>query len=166
MKEKSNKDNTSGKVYVEKNKIYWIYDNKAILEIDANDILVIGEYTNTDGPWFDDWFMTFVTKDGNWRSIPWYVDNRDELTQFLCAKFQPDLNLSFMLGSTDWDSVVRYPLKLKGQKLFKIIPSDKYKHPKTFLDKVIASIGLGKFDTSFSVDLTDEVKQELKNISK
>ena len=61
-------------------RVFWDYDNKNIFQIDINDIVVIGEYTNSDGPYFDDWFITFVTKDGQWQSIPWYADNIDELT--------------------------------------------------------------------------------------
>jgi hypothetical protein len=163
MQKQKDKENISGKVRIVENKIYWDYFNKTILEIDVNNIVVIGEYTNTNGPWFDDWFITFVTKDGNWQSIPWYVENRDQLTHFLCNQFQSDLNVSFLTSSTIWDSVVRFPATLKGQKLFITTPSDKYKVPKSLLDKIVSSIGFGSFDTSFTVDITDNVKNEVRN---
>jgi len=69
MQGKLHKDNTSGKVRLQDDQIFWDYDNKNILEIDINEIVVIGEYTNSDGPYFDDWFLTLVTKDGQWQSI-------------------------------------------------------------------------------------------------
>lgn len=165
MQGKKHKSNSSGVVHLQDDIIYWDYDNKNILQINFNDIIVIGEYTNTDGPYFDDWFLTFVTKDGQWQSIPWYADNIDELTEVLCKRFLPDLNVSFLTGSTEWESVIRYPKRLNNEPLFKLISTETYKEPKRFFDKLLSSIGLGGFDTTNNVDLTDEVKKEIKYAS-
>lgn len=119
-----------------------------------------------NGPWFDDWFLTFVTKDGNCFNIPWYADNIDKLTKVLCNRFQSDLNVSYLTNSTTRNSIVRYPSNLKGHTLFVLTPSKKHKEPKTFLDKILSSVGLGNFDTTKDVDLTDEVKKELTNASR
>jgi hypothetical protein len=64
MQRQIKKENSSGIVRLQGDKIFWGYENKNILQIDINDIIVIGEYTNSDGPYFDDWFLTFVTRDG------------------------------------------------------------------------------------------------------
>ena len=163
MKQKTHNDTSSGIVRLQNDKILWDYDNKNILQIAINDIVVIGEYTNSDGPYLDDWFLTFVTKDGNWQNIPWYADNIDELTNLLCDKFQSDLNVSFLTGSTEWASVVRHPTHLKNKTLFKVTPTESFKEPKTFFDKLLSSIGFGGFDTTKYVDLTEEVKSEVTN---
>ena len=166
MEKQIHKDTSSGIVRVQDDKIFWEYDNKVILEIDVRHIVVIGEYTNSDGPYFDDWFLTFVTKDGQWQSIPWYADNRDELLKYLSEKFQPDFNISYLTGSFEWKSIVRHPTNLKGKALFKLTPTEKYKEPKTIFDKILSSVGLGGFDTTKYVDLTEEVKNELTNASR
>jgi hypothetical protein len=166
MQKQKNKENSSGNIHFDHDKIFWGYQEKNIIEIDLNDISIIGEYTNSDGPWFDDWFLTFVTKDGQWQSIPWYADNIDQLTQVLCNKFQSDLNGSFLTGSTNWDSVIRHPTHLKNKTLFKLTPTEYYKEPKTLLDKLLSSIGVGNFDTTKYVELTDEVKNELTNANR
>jgi len=165
MQEKIHKDTSSGIVRLQDEKIFWDYDNKNVLQININDIVVIGEYTNSDGPYFDDWFLTFVTKDGQWQSIPWYADDIDRLTSFLCDRFQPDLNGSFLTGSTEWASVIRHPIHLKNKTLFKLTPTETFKETKTFFDKLLSSIGFGGFDTTKYVDLTEEVKSELANAS-
>ena len=160
---KTHKDNTSGKVRFENDHIFWEYDNKNILQIDINTIAIIGEYTNSDGPYLDDWFLTFVTKDEQWQSVSMYADNIDVLTQLLTDRFQQDINMCYLAGSTHWKSIVRYPEHLKGEPLFKLTHSENYKEPKNMFDKILSSIGLGNFDTTQNIDLTENVKQELKN---
>lgn len=157
------KENSSGIVRLEGDKIFWDYDNKNILQIGPNDIVVIGEYTNSDGPYFDDWFIAFVTKDGQWQSIPWYADNIDELTQYLSNKFQQDLNVTYLAGSTELKSIIRYPSHLKEKTLFTLTPSLTYKAPKNVFDKILSSVGFGNFDTTQNITLTEEVQKELKN---
>lgn len=166
MKGELKKGNSSGIVRLEGDKVFWDYDNNNILYINLNDIVVIGEYTNSDGPYSDDWFITLVTKDGQWQSIPWYADNIDELTQYLSNKFQQDLNETYLASSVEWKSIVRYPIHLKGKTLFTLTPSVTYKKPKTFLDKILSSVGFGNFDTTQNVALTKEVQNELTNVGR
>jgi hypothetical protein len=165
-KEEIEKKSTSGKVRIEDNIIYWDYENENFLQIDINEIVVIGEYTNSDGPYFDDWFLTFVTKDGQWQSIPRYADNIDDLTTYLSTKFHQDLHTTNLANSTEWKSSVLYPPHLKDKILFTLTPSSTYKTPKTFLDKILSSVGFGNFDTTQDIGLTEDVKNELANASR
>ena len=165
MQEQIKKENSSGIVRVQDDKVFWDYDNKNILQIDINNIVVIGEYTNSDGPYLDDWFLSFVTKDGQWQSIPWYANKIDELTQYLSNKFQQDLTGTYLAGSTEWKSIIRYPVHLKERALFTLTPSDIYREPKTFLDKILSSVGFSNFDTTQNITLTEEVQNELANVS-
>lgn len=154
---RQNPEHSSGIIAIEGDKIIWHNTDLVFATFNLSNIVVIGEYTNSNGPWFDDWFITFVTKDGKWFSIPWYADNIDELTKILCDKFQPDLNVSYLTNSTIWKSIVRHPANLKDKPLFVLTPSKNYKEPKTFFDKILSSIGLGNFDTTKDISLTDEV---------
>ncbi|MGN7784458.1 hypothetical protein ACTJIJ_08025 [Niabella sp. 22666] len=166
MQRKIKKENSSGAVRLQGDKVLWDLDNKNILQIDLNDIAVIGEYTNSDGPYFDDWFITFVTKDGQWRSIPWYADNIDEVMQYLSDKFDHDLTSTHLANSTEWKSVVRYPSYLEDKELFKLTPSENYKAPKTLFYKILCAVGLGNFNTTQNITLTNEVKNQIANTSR
>jgi hypothetical protein len=159
-------EQSSGIISIEGDKVIWHNIDLVFATFNLSDIVVIGEHTNSNGPWFDDWFIDFVTKGGKWFSIPWYADNIDELTKLLCAKFEADLNGSFLTGSTKWASVVRHPVHLKNKPLFKLTPTENYKEPKTIFDKMLYSFGLGNFDTTKKLDITDEVKSELTNASR
>ena len=157
------KNYSSGIVRLQGNRFFWDYENENIFQIDINDIVVIGEYTNSEGPYINDWFLIFITKDGHWQSIPLYANNIDELTQFLGDKFHQDFNETCLANSTEWKSIIRYPIHLIGKTLFTLTPSSTYKEPKTFLDKVQSSVGLGNFDITQNITFTEEVKKELNN---
>lgn len=159
-------EQSSGTVTVEGDKVIWHNEDLVFATFNLSDIIVIGEKTNSNGPWFDDWFLTFVTKDGNWLDIPWYADNIDELTKILCDRFQPDLNISYLTNSTKWSSIVRHPSSLRGINLFVLTPTKNYKEPKTFFDKILSSVGLGNFDTTTDISLAEEVKIELTHASR
>lgn len=164
MQDEIRKKNSSGIVHLEGDMVFFGYNNnKNILQIDLNEIVVIGEYTNADGPYFDDWFITFVTKEGKWQNIPWYADNIDALTQYLNNKFQQDFTVTYLAGSTEFNSIVHYPMHLKEKTLFAVTPSAAYKEPKTLLAKILFSMGLGNFNTTKNISLTEEVQDELAN---
>lgn len=164
MNRQIKKYNSSGVVRIQGDKIFWDRDNNNILEIDIKDIFIIGEYTNSDGPYLDDWFLTLVTADGQWQSISMYADNIDELTQYMTEKFREDINESFLANSTKWKSVIRYPTYLKGKALFSMTPSKKYKAPKTYLEKALMALGLGNFDMKQTIKLSSEVENELTKV--
>jgi hypothetical protein len=160
------KEKTSGRVQVIDSKIVWTYQDQTISEINLDDVVVIGEYTNSDGPWFDDWFLVFVTRDGHWKHIPWYAENIIELTKVLQMRFEPNFEGSYLTGSTTWDSVIRHPKHLINQPLFTLTPTETYKKPTNFFQKIQYAIGVGGYDTSEYINLTDAVKQELANASR
>lgn len=160
------KDNTSGKIQVIGDKIIWSYQDETVSVIDLDEVVVIGEYTNSDGPWFDDWFIVFVTKNGQWKHIPWYAENINELTEVLRTRFQSDFEGSVLTGSTTWNSVVRHPTHLKSQPLFTLTKTEKYKKPTNFFQRLQYGLGFGDYDTSEYINLTDTVKHELTNASR
>lgn len=158
-------EQSSGTITIEGDRITWHNIDLVFATFNLAEIIVIGEHTNSNGPWFDDWFIDFVTKNGKWFSIPWYADNIDALTEILCDKFEPDLNISYLTNSASWNSIVRYPSNLKGKPLFVLTPSTTYKEPKNFFQRLLAGIGLGNFDTTKDINLTSDVKNELIKLS-
>lgn len=159
-------EQSSGIITIQHDEITWHSEDVVFVTFNLSNIIVIGEHTNSNGPWFEDWFLDFVSKDGTWFSIPWYAENIDAFTKLVSDKFQTDLSGSYLTGSTKWASIVRYPANLENKPLFKLMPSKKYKEPKTILDKLLYSLGFGNFDTTQNITLTEEVKTELTNTNR
>lgn len=155
-------EHPSGVIKLEHDQLIWSYDDRILTTINLRDVVIIGEYTNADGPYLDDWFLTFVTRDGRWQSIPWYAHDIGVLTDYLCQAFQPGLDTSHLNSSTTWNSIVRYPKNLEGVSLFTLKRSAHYRAPSSRFEKFLHALGYGDFNADYDVDLTDEVKEELK----
>lgn len=155
-------DEDSGIVSIIGDKILWHNEDIVFAAMNLSDIAIIGEHTNNSGPWFDDWFITLVGKNGQWINISWYANGVDELTKILSEKFQAGLNISNLANSTIWNSIVRYPETLKDKPVFILVPSIFYKEPKTFFDRILFAMGLGKFNTTKQKELSNDVKEFLK----
>jgi hypothetical protein len=162
MKEK--RDQPDEYVSLEEEKVIWHNADLVFSTFDLNKVVVIGEYTNSNGPWFDDWFITFVLYDGSWQSIPWYVTNIDKLTKVLSDKFQTDLSQSYLVNSAQWKSLIRYPVELKGLPLFSIISYDNGCLHRTIWTRIINAVGFGKSKLKKQIELTVEVKTLLLNV--
>jgi hypothetical protein len=109
--EKMVQEHNSGIVTIEGKIVTWHYQELVISKFDLDDVVVIGEYTNSDGPWFDDWFMAFVFKNLEWQHISFYATNIDGLLKVLSERFDQTLVLGTLADSTKWNSVVSYPKK-------------------------------------------------------
>lgn len=144
--------------------IEWENPHGFNVNVDLNEVVVIGEYTTDAGPFFDDWFITFVYKNGEWKSIPVYADGIDALGEHLSGIFKIDFNKFFLANSTEWHSFVRYPEELEGKALFVIHPPEGYKSPKTPLQTMKSALGLGVYGKDWDFDLTDEVRFKIGNI--
>jgi hypothetical protein len=155
-------DEDSGVVSIIGDKILWHNEDIVFAAMNLSDIAITGEYTNDSGPWFDDWFITLVGKNGEWINIPWYANGIDELTKVLSEKFEAGLNISSLANSAVWKSIVRFPESLKDKPLFILVPSVYYKEPKTFFDRILYAMGLGKFNTTKQKELSNDVKEFLK----
>ncbi|GAB2842160.1 hypothetical protein [Ferruginibacter profundus] len=156
------KINTSGSVSIDEDKISWKVQGEVILVIGINEIAVIGEYTTTDGPWFDDWFLVFVKKDGSFFHIPFYVDGRESLLNFLHSQLNADSVFGKLVGSTELRTVVDYPLGLQDQILFDLRPAKEYNPPRTWFDKLLYGVGLGKYNTEKEFILSEPVAKYIK----
>lgn len=159
------KENSSGIIKIKDNLICWEFKGKMLEEVNADHVEVIGEFTNTNGPMHDDWFLVFVFKDGSWKSISLYADNADQLTEFLTQKFGHDLNQHHLTNSIIWNSVVVHPKHLTGQPLF-AFTMESVPKSKSLINRILNPLGREKFRKQHMVDLTEEVKSELAKVSK
>jgi hypothetical protein len=88
-------------------------------QVSVSDIAVVGEYTTSDGPFFDDYFFVFITRDGTMHEASFYADGRDRalatLEANLGARIVPALS-----ATSEWRSRVLWPPRLVDAELFSI----------------------------------------------
>jgi hypothetical protein len=103
--------------------------------IRVDDIRIIGEATNQNGPFADDYYLCFATGPQMWHEASFYAAGRDSFLAALGArlgvKFQ--LNLS---SSTDFASRILWPFELADQPMFdyRDVP------PKTMVGRMLGSM--------------------------
>ena len=81
-------------------------------------IAVIGEYTNQNGPYADDYFLVFMER-GNtqWYEASFYAQGRDEALKCLAMQLGADLKCQ-LCHSTDFRSRVMWPPALAELEMF------------------------------------------------
>jgi hypothetical protein len=86
-------------------------------EVPVADLRLVGEATNEEGPFLDDWMLVFATGPEGWREASMYAPGHDkflcELGQMLGGPLFPAL-----AGSTTFASRVLWPQQLYGQPVF------------------------------------------------
>lgn len=121
-------------------------------QIPISEIVTFGEYTTDNGPWIDDWFMVFVTRDFNWVEASNYCAGCDEVRDYLAKHWGVDSLYGPLALSTNFDSRAIWPSEIAGQPLFDFV-----ERPQSILDKV-KSFGMGLLDK----DITSEIRQRLQ----
>lgn len=109
--------NESGRIWVDGNFIR--YQSKVYGEWDlpVADLRILGEATNQNGPFADDYFFCFATGPGRWLEASFYADGRDEFLRALGTELGASLETG-LCNSTDFASRVLWPLPLAGQPMF------------------------------------------------
>jgi hypothetical protein len=153
----------SGEVILLKNIIQWNYKGQVISEFNLNDVSVIGEYTNSDGPLFDDRFLVFVIKNGPWQHISFYARYLDVLSKVVKECFEIDLLKTELANFTHWKSIIRYPHHLKGKELFLLKPEEGYNPPKTWFQRFLFyGLGIGRYKIDNNILLSEVVQSYLR----
>jgi len=158
-----NREKESGYTCIRNNTICWDFNNERVLQIEADQVVVIGEYTTAEGPARDDWFITFVTTDGKWQSISWYAENIDELIKFLTDKFQTDFNISYLTGEVKWKSIVRFPKTLEKKQLFEVTPPTSEEIKMSLWNQIKNTLGLLPGNIKLSSEVQNEVDKQRRN---
>jgi hypothetical protein len=136
--------------YIKNDFLHYEYENGS-WQIPINEIRCIGEYTNSDGPFADDYFIVFLTKDYTYTGS-FYANDCLKVFKDLRLILQYELDLT-LACSTNWASNILYPNELAGKPLY----SGTYTKPKNTIGKIKEFIA-GK---EYSLDLPDYVNRIL-----
>ncbi|MFG0242780.1 MAG: hypothetical protein ACF8R9_08355 [Phycisphaerales bacterium JB054] len=89
--------------------------------ISLNSVRIIGECTNENGPYADDWFLCLVTDCGGWVEGSVYVPNFVAFMGELCVSMGSDFFVS-LARSTTFASRVMWPESIADTELFEFLP--------------------------------------------
>lgn len=90
--------------------------------VSISDIRLIAEYTNSDGPYVDDYFFVFLTApEGGWHEASFYAEGREVVLRALEQKIGAPLETG-LCHSTDYRTRILWPESVKGQPLMDVIP--------------------------------------------
>ena len=135
------------------NNIIRTRDGQTLFEISISEIKVIGEYTNDEGPYHDDWFLTILTNE-DWYEIPMYLEDFNKFLNVLGEKLETKFILHFA-NSTNWKSRIIYPEKFADQEIYKIEEI----LPQTFLGKLSRIFGRKRTERKLS-EITKEITSD------
>ena len=121
-------------------------------QISISEIIAFGEYTTDNGPYIDDWFMVFVTRDFNWVEASNYCAGADDVRTALAQRWGVESLYGKLWGHTDFASRVIWPTELADQPLFGFS-----ERKQSNWDK-IKDFGFETIDK----DLTSKVRQHLQ----
>jgi hypothetical protein len=93
--------------------------------IPVEEIRLIAEFTNSDGPHIDDYFFVFLTAPENgWYEASFYAKGRDETLAALGSKHGAKLECG-LCNSTQYKTRILWPAHLKDHPLMDVIPPTK-----------------------------------------
>lgn len=87
-------------------------------DLPRSDVRIIGESTNQNGPFADDYFLCFATGPERWLEASFYAEGRDDFLRELGATLGSPLETG-LCHSTDFASRVLWPPALAGQPMFR-----------------------------------------------
>ena len=74
----------SGLLLFDGSHISYISDDYGRFSVPLHDVAVVGEFTTSEGPFIDDWFLVFVPRSGDrWFAASVYADGTSELLAHL-----------------------------------------------------------------------------------
>jgi hypothetical protein len=95
-------------------------EHQSVWQIPLESIVLMAEYTTNEGPYLDDYFLVFVSADGdslNIATASFYADGRDEIVRNLAHRWKTNIEL-LLFNSTEWASRVVWPPTLVGREYF------------------------------------------------
>lgn len=104
----------------------WIKENKVCYEspdrgweLPISEINIIGEYTNSDGPYLDDWFIVFILRDGKSLEAPVYAGIQNDFMKEISGQLHTKLEYT-LANSTNFASNILWPREISGKQMFVI----------------------------------------------
>src|SRR5690606_10078645 len=117
MATKREKMSPSGWLRIEGGIVHYTERSGGGFSLTLDQIRIIGEYTNQNGPFADDWFLFFLTPEPGWYEVPMYAEGVNEFIEALSRRLDAPIEPK-LFGSTDFTSRVLWPAHLEGQPLF------------------------------------------------
>ncbi len=103
-------------------------------ELPLSAIRVIGEMTNQNGPYFDDYFYCFATDPNRWYEASFYAEGRVRFLESLEDRWGCKFVMR-LFGSTDFESNVLWPPQLSSKPMFEFAPVE----PTTWIGRLFGS---------------------------
>ena len=86
------------------------------------DIRLIGEYTNSDGPFFDDYFLVFLSAvEGDWHQASFYADGCDSFLEVLSGALGTRIETG-LCTSADFRTRILWPPDVIDKPFMEIVP--------------------------------------------
>lgn len=108
----------------------WLKEDIIHYQVTANlgwtlplsELEIVGEYTDPNGPYVDDYFFVFVTRPNHkWNEASFYAEGRDEFLQKLGLMLGAEIHCD-LADSVDYKSRVMWPKELEDKPLFDFVP--------------------------------------------
>ena len=115
--------------------------------IPLDQVAVVAEYTTDEGPFLEDYFAAFVTRDGE----P-YVVPHGAMTEAFMAAITSSLAFAMtypLVWSTTWASSIIWPKELAGKELWVTTPV----RPSSLIGRIAWFIGIKRFSTELSPEV-------------
>lgn len=122
-------------------------------KIPVTDIIAFGEYTTDNGPFIDDWFMVFVTKNLDWVEASNFCADCEEVRSKLAELWGQNSLHGKLWGSTDFASRVIWPAALAEQPLFVWTP-----RPQSLWQR-IKSCGIAILDKNLTPSVSNHLQR-------
>lgn len=85
--------------------------------INLDDLLVVAEYTTSDGPACDDYFLVVLTRDGKRSEMPIGGPETEKIVSILSSALSQPINLR-LYNRADYSSRVLYPPNVMDRPFF------------------------------------------------
>ncbi|MCA9125308.1 MAG: hypothetical protein H6822_35030 [Planctomycetaceae bacterium] len=125
----------SGQIELDGDVIRYTSSTYSAWTIRVEDVRIIGEATNQNGPFADDYFLCFATGPAMWHEASFYAAGRDPFLAALGARLGVTLQLD-LTSSADFASRILWPLELADMPMFKYEDV----RPKTIVGRMIGSM--------------------------
>ena len=137
-----------GRVHLADDTIVYCSESYPSWKIGLNEIQVIGEFTNENGPYCQDHFLAFVADVKSCHELPCGAHGFSAMKGQLERHLNGHLELQ-LIFTTTFESAVLWPFEMKGQRLFHFSRTN----PPTMWAKLLGLVGIH--------DVAQEYDQEI-----
>ena len=110
----------SGVVALKNGRLQYFGNTGLELTLQLSDVKVIGEKTNENGPFCEDYFLVLVQNNGKWHEIPLSAFSWESVLEKMERDTGSQLQLQ-LINSTTFASRVLWPTKLAGKPIFDFV---------------------------------------------